>query len=105
MLIILKTGSQQKPISMKKIFFIENITDKLNFQNNDIKNLFFPCFFFLKKETIYFKNCWVLCKLIKKSLKKKIVCIKFKRRKNYRKKFSYRIKSLVLKPLALIEKI
>lgn len=102
MLMIIQLGTQQKSVSLQEIFSIEK---SISFKKNTSNILIFPSFLFKEKPNLFITNCWVVCRMFKTFLGKKIVGLKFKRRKNYRRRFGHRVIFVALQTIAFVKQL
>lgn len=101
MIAIIQFGIRQKIISLGETFFIEK---PIVFKKNVTNTLTFSGLFFKKSEEIpLFTKCLIICKIKVVFLGKKLIGLKFKRRKNYRRHFGYRSIFVTLQAVAFIK--
>ncbi len=101
MVAVLQISFQQKSVSLEKFVIIQKPEEFKKPENI----LIFSGFFFYDDKILNLIKCWIICKVYKVFSGKKIIGLKFKRRKNYRRHFGHRSLLVKLQVIAFIDKL
>lgn len=102
MIAVIQFGLHQKAVNLGEIFFIEKpVVFKKSITNNFL--IFSGIFLKESKELPLFTKCLIICKTKIIFFGKKVIGLKFKRRKNYRRHFGHRPVFVTLQAVAFVK--